>query len=72
MADIRHSRVADILVDYSLAVKKDELVEIAGDTNSQDLLLAIYRKVLEKGAIPKLNTTIDRQNYYFYKYAPKK
>ena len=34
MADIRIERLADLVINYSLGVKKNELIQIAGDVSA--------------------------------------
>src|SRR5262245_15781489 len=47
MRDPRLQKLADVLVNYSVAVKKGQLVRISASPNSVPLVLEIYRKVLE-------------------------
>jgi len=52
MRDPRYARLASVLVNYSVAVRKDQLVRIAGPPVAQPLIAEIYRCVLEAGAQP--------------------
>ncbi len=52
MRDPRLQKLADVLVNYSVAVKKDQLVRINGSPNSIPLVLEVYRKVLAAGGQP--------------------
>lgn len=52
MRDPRLQKLADVLVSYSVAVKKDQLVRINGSPNSVPLVLEVYRKVLAAGGHP--------------------
>lgn len=54
MRDIRLTRLAELLVNYSAEVKKGENVLIYGDVIAEPLLNQIYLKVLEAGANPLL------------------
>jgi len=54
MTDPRVETVAKILVDYSVEVRPDQLVMISGAPESAPLILAVYQKVLERGAHPFL------------------
>ena len=49
-ADPRISKQADILVNYSLKVKKGEKILIQSDFLSKPLVLELYKKLIQKGA----------------------
>lgn len=67
--DLRTQKLAKLLVNYSLEVKKDENVIISGSTEAQDFILAIYKEVILKGAHPILRVSIPETTPFFYKYA---
>jgi aminopeptidase len=69
LKDERVEKVADILVGYSIDVKEGELVSIRADYAAEPLVLAIYRRCLERGAHPKLRISMPRAAPLFYKYA---
>ena len=69
MRDERVERVADVLVDYSVAVKAGELVEIRGSYVAEPLILAIYRRCLDIGAHPVVRPTIPAAAPLFYRHA---
>ena len=69
MADPRVETVAKILVDYSIEVKPDQLVRISGGPEGTPLILAIYQKVLERGAHPFLNLGLDEAEELLYAHA---
>lgn len=52
MTDPRIQRLAQVLVNYSAGVKKDQLVRIAAPPLATPLVLAIYREVLAAGGQP--------------------
>lgn len=52
MQDLRLEKLADVIVDYSVAVKKGDLVRISGSPVAGPLIVAIYRKVVEAGGNP--------------------
>ena len=54
MPDSSFARWADVLVDYSTAVKPGDRVVIGGGVAAEPLLRAIYRAVLRRGAHPIL------------------
>src|SRR4030042_878553 len=69
MADPRVETVARILVDYSVKVKPNQLVRITGAPEGAPLILAVYQKVLERGAHPFLQLELDEAEELFYRYA---
>lgn len=69
--DLRTQKLAKLLVNYSVFVKPNENVIISGSTESEDLLLAIYKEVILAGAHPIFRISPKNTNYFFYKYAKK-
>jgi aminopeptidase len=59
MADPRHERLADVLVDYSTRVAEGELVLVEGTALAEPLLREIYRAVLRAGAHPRPRVGVD-------------
>lgn len=69
MSDI-WEKYASVLVDYSIKVKKGDLVIIrASSVMAENLVKAVYKRVLEKGANPILRTSICDMSDIFIKYA---
>lgn len=63
-------KYAQVLVDYSTDVKKGDLVQIrATSIYAKDLVKAVYKRVLEKGAHPILRTSFEDFSDIFIKYA---
>jgi aminopeptidase len=58
MADVRVERLAETLVNYSLAVKPGDLVVLQGTSLAEPLLLEVYRRVLRAGGNPVLRVTL--------------
>ena len=54
MTDARLKKLADVLVNYSVAVKKGEWVAIRGDASALPALRATYEAVLKAGGNPTL------------------
>ena len=52
MIDPRIERLAGVLVNYSVGVKKDQLVRIAAPVEAMPLVVAVYRQVLAAGGQP--------------------
>ena len=69
MADPRVETVAKILVDYSVKVRPNQLVRIDGGPEGAPLILAVYQKVLERGAHPFLRVGLEEAEELFYRYA---
>lgn len=69
--DLRTQKLAKILVKYSVFVKPNENVIISGSTESEDLLVALYKEVILAGAHPVLKISPKGLNYFFYKNAKK-
>ena len=69
MADARIEKLADILVDYSTEIKKGDLVSIKGAYVAEPLILALYARVLERGAQAMVRASIPRAAPIFYRFA---
>lgn len=65
-------KLAKILIDYSIDLKKDEKVLISFSPESSELAQQIYQMSLKKGAFPRLNVSLDGFDYLFFKNAQKK
>jgi aminopeptidase len=69
MKDIRVERVADIIVDYSVKVSEGDKVAIHGAHVAEPLILALYRRCLERGAFPMIRATLPHATPIFYSVA---
>lgn len=69
MKDARVEKLADILVDYSVEVKENELVCIRGSYAAEPLMLALYRRCLERGAHPVIRAAIPAAVPLMYRFA---
>ena len=69
MRDQRLTKLADVLVNYSVGVKKGDNVRIAGSPICQPLVVEIYRKVLEAGGNPLVRMSPEELSEIFYKTA---
>jgi len=58
-------------VDYSVAVKKDQLVRISTAPPAQPLVLEVFRKVLEAGAYPMVRMVPEETEEIFLRSAGK-
>ncbi|MBE7706047.1 MAG: aminopeptidase [Cyanobacteria bacterium SIG30] len=63
-------KYARVLVDYSVRVKKGDLVIIRAESNeAQPLIKEIYKRVLELGANPVVRCSMNELNEVYFKYA---
>ncbi|MCK6472797.1 MAG: aminopeptidase [Planctomycetes bacterium] len=69
MRDARLDKLADVLVNYSVAVKPGQLVRISGSPCAQALIEALYERVLKAGAHPLVRVGLDGIEEIFFKNA---
>ena len=69
MMDIRVEKLADLLVNYSIEVRKGDNIVIEGNTLSEPLVKAVYAKVLQAGGNPLLMVQPTGAEEIYYKYA---
>ncbi len=69
MKDPRVEKLADVLVEYSLELKKGDLFRINAGTEAESLIKEIYRKALEVGAHPYLRLGLPGLSEIYYKHA---
>lgn len=69
MADPRTDKLAQVLVDYSIAVRPGDNVLIEGSTPAEPLLKAIYARVLQAGGYPLMLTSLPGTDELLYRYA---
>ena len=72
MKDPRVDTLADILVDYSVEVKKDDLVAIKGSYTAEPLILAVYERCLARGAHPVIRATIPAAEPVYFRNADER
>lgn len=72
MTNSRIQKLAKILVEHSVFVKKGEKVIIAADSNAEPLVKELYKQILKKGAYPVLSLSIHGLSYIYYKNASLK
>ncbi|MEE8472700.1 MAG: aminopeptidase [Dehalococcoidia bacterium] len=68
-SDNRLTRLAQVLVRYSLGIKERDKVSIAAFTGTEPLVREIYEEVLRAGAHPTLHIDLEGRQYLFYKVA---
>ncbi len=69
MRDPRLEKLASVLVNYSVGVKKGQLVRLSGPPVSQPLIVELYRKVLAAGGHPSVRMVPEELNEIFLKKA---
>ena len=69
MRDPRLEKLADVLVNYSVGVKTDQLVRISGPAIAQPLMVELYRKVLLAGGHPFVRMGPEEASEIFLKHA---
>ncbi len=69
MTDPRLTKLAQVLVHYSLAVKPGQLVRIDGPALAAPLISAAYREALAAGAHVYTNVSVDETQEIFFKHA---
>lgn len=69
MTDIRLQRMADVLVNYSIGVKKGERLAISTPAISAPLVREIYRMALRAGALPETFISLPGLMEIFYREA---
>lgn len=67
--DPRIVKLADVMVDYSIKVKKGDLFKIQGPYLALPLLEAVYRKSLQVGAHPFIDIIVEPIQEIFFKHA---
>jgi len=72
MADIRVEKMADLLVNYSVAVKPGDKVVIQGETGGEPLIKAVFVKVLQAGGLPYIMPSLPGTEELLYKYGSDK
>ncbi|MBW2996114.1 aminopeptidase [Candidatus Woesearchaeota archaeon] len=69
MTDPRAKRLAEILVNYSIKVKKGDLIELSFGVDAKELALECYKLILKKGAYPVVNAGVPGFGYAYYRNA---
>ncbi len=59
MRDIRLQKLAHLIINYSLDIKKGEYLQINGSVVTEPLLKELYREALKVGAYPEITTFLE-------------
>lgn len=71
MTDPRAKKLANILTDYSIKIKKGDIIELSFDVEATELSREVYKNIIKKGAYPIVNVGVPGFAYNYYKYASK-
>jgi aminopeptidase len=71
MTDPRVKKLAEILVNYSIKIKKGDLIELSFGVDAKELALEVYKLILKKGAYPVVHAGVPGFTYAYYKNASK-
>jgi len=71
MTDERIKRLAKMLVEHSLFVKKGENVMISSDVGAAELVKELHKIIILKGAYPYVNLSLPGMGYTYMKHASK-
>ncbi|MBE9473190.1 MAG: aminopeptidase, partial [Chloroflexi bacterium] len=69
MTDLRIEKLADVLVNYSVAVRPGDKVMVQGDVLAAPLLRAVYAKVLQAGGHPLMLASLPGTEELLFRYA---
>ncbi|MEM2956306.1 MAG: aminopeptidase [Candidatus Pacearchaeota archaeon] len=64
-------KIAKILVEHSVRIKKGDYVQIHAGILARDLILEVYKQCIQKGAYPRVSIDFEGLNYLYYKYSSK-
>jgi aminopeptidase len=67
--DPRVQKMAEVLVHYSLRIRRGDLFRIAGPALATPLIRAVYEEALRAGAHPYVRVSIEGVEESFYKHA---
>lgn len=69
MKDPRIEKIANLLVEHSVKVRKNDVVRISLDQDAIPLALEVYKLCVKKGAYPTLRCGVPGAAYTYYKHA---
>ena len=64
--DSRIERLAEIVVEQACKIGKRDYVQIIGQPESKELVLAVFEKCLKKGAFPTTKIIFNILSYLMY------
>ena len=69
MVDPRVTKEAEILINHSVNVKKNDYVIVSGSAEAKELMLELYRLIIKKGGYPSLKVGLPETSYIYFKNA---
>ena len=72
MTDPRIKKLANILVNHSVKIKKGDVVRISSAPEAKPLILEVYKLIIKKGAHAVFNIGLEGIPYTYFKYASEK
>jgi len=69
MNDPRIAKLADVLLDYSIGLKRGQTLIISGTAQASPLIKGLYIRALQKGAFPSTMVTVDGLEESFFTFA---
>jgi aminopeptidase len=69
MKDPRIEKYAEVLLDYCIKLKKDQLVCLRGSTLAEPLIIELYKKALLKDAHPFTRIVLQGLEQVYFKYS---
>ena len=69
MTDPRVEKLANVLVNYSVAIQPGDKVLVQGDASAAPLLRAVYTKVLQAGGHPLMLASVPGTDELLFRYA---
>lgn len=66
--DPRVKKLADLLIRYSLGLKKGQILKIQGEVATLPLITAVYERALDAGAYPYTKVLIPQNEEYLLKH----
>lgn len=69
LLDPRIEKLANLMVNYSVAVKPGDRVLIRGNVISEPMLAAVYQKVIEAGGHPFVAAELNQAKEIFFKFS---
>lgn len=69
MSDIRVTKLANLLVNYSLEIKPGQKLQISASPLARELTLAVFEEAIKAGAHVLIEQPLDEAQEIFFKYA---
>ena len=69
MVDERVGKLARVLVDYSIGAGEGDQVLVSGEVGAQPLIMALYARLLQVGAIPVTQVGLPGMQELFFEHA---